>query len=281
MIIDIHAHLMASSFAPGRHFNLWNAILWRKLGVSTAEEYVKKLMSDLDGSPLDKVILCAVEGSEVAAGNAEVLKLCQRDSRFLYGVNLNPLSPSIKTELETAVAEGAVLVKLLPSWQGVKLDAPECTPFWEMTAKLRLPVLVHTGPEHTFRGDNRLNTPAYLKTAAELGVTIICAHCGCNMMLHEHSYFREWAELARTYPNVYGDISGFSGCVRHYWLKRILKDETLKNKLLFGTDYPSFPYVFKRNHPNLFTGWLDFYASKGLDDRFFHRATEVLNVSET
>ena len=278
MIIDIHAHLMSAAFAPGRHFNLWNAILWRKLGISNAKEYLAKLTADLDESPVGKAVLCAVEGSDIAAGNQEVLELCRQDRRFLYGVNLNPLSPTIHAELEKAIADGAVLVKLLPSWQGVDLSSPAALPFWKLVAKSGLPVLVHTGPEHTFRGDNRLNNPKLLERAAELGVTLICAHCGCNMMLHERNYFHEWAELARKYSNVYGDVSGFSGCVRHYWLNRILANETLKNKLLFGTDYPSFPYVLRKNQANLYKGWMDFYESKGLGNAFFHRAEEVLNV---
>ncbi len=278
MIIDMHAHLMSAAFSPGRHFNLWNHILWRKLGVSSCAEYAEKLAGDLGKSPVDKAVLCAVEGSQVAAGNSEVKEFCRRDGRFLYGANLNPLSPSIQEDLEKALEDGAVLVKLLPSWQGVDLSLPGCLPFWKLAARHAIPVLVHTGPEHTFRGDGRLNNPALLETAASLGAVIICAHCGCSMMLHERSYFHEWAALAGKYPNVYGDVSGFSGCVRHYWLGRIMEDAGLRRKLLFGTDYPSFPYAFRRNQPNLFQGWMDFYASKGLGDDFFTRAGEVLNV---
>ena len=266
---------------PGRRFNLWNAILWRKLGVSTYAEFVEKLKCDIEDSSVGKAVLCAVEGSDLAAGNEEVLKICRQDSRFLYGVNLNPLSDSMKEELEVAIGQGAVLVKLLPSWQGIDLSAEACVPFWKMAAERRLPVLVHTGPEHTFRGDNRLNNPKLLERAADMGVTIICAHCGCSMMLHERSYFGEWAELARKYPNVYGDVSGFSGCVRHWWLSQILRDESLEDKLLFGTDYPSYPYVFRKNQSNIFRGWVDFYESRGLGDAFFNRAEEVLNVRQS
>ncbi len=278
MIIDMHAHLMSAAFVPGRRFNLWNHILWRKLGISSSKDYLLKLVADLDESPVEKAVLCAVENSDVAAGNEEVREACRQDGRFLYGVNLNPLSHSIQEEVEKAVKDGAVLAKLLPSWQGIDLSSQEAMPFWQAVAERRLPVLVHTGPEHTFRGDNRLNNPMLLEPAAELGATLICAHCGCSMMLHERNYFREWTELARRHPNVYGDVSGFSGCVRHYWLGRILADDTLKGRLLFGTDYPSFPYVLRRNHPNLYRGWMDFYASKGLGSDFFHRAEEVLNV---
>lgn len=281
MIIDIHAHLMSSSFSRSGRFNLWNTVLRHKLGISTAPDFLEKMKNDLRESPVGKVVLCAVEGSGIAAGNREVLDLCRNDGRFLYGVNLNPLSPSVCDEMEYAVRQGAVLIKLLPSWQGVDLSADPCLPFWQLAAEKKIPVLVHTGPEHTFRGDNRLNDPGRLEKAAEMGVTLICAHCGCSMMLHERSYFSEWARLARKYANVYGDVSGFSGCLRHYWLSRILRDGALKRKILFGTDYPSYPYVFRKNDRNIFGGWLDFYASRGLDQDFFHRAQEILNVSET
>lgn len=278
MLIDLHAHLVAQDIRPARmRFNLWNRILQRLLGVSSASEFRTKIVSDFADSPVEKVVLCAIENSSLAAGNAEVKAFCQTHAGFLYGANLNPFSSTLEADVATAVRDGAVLVKLMPSFQRVDPADSRCDAYWQLMRAHQLPVLVHTGPEHTLAGGPaRFNDPARLRRAAEMGVTLICAHCGCPMMLHERSGFAAWAELVRAFPNVYGDVSGFCGCVRHWWLRRILRNPQLAARLVFGTDFPSFPHVFRRNETNIFQAWLTFFRSAGCDTAFFTRGAELL-----
>lgn len=278
MIIDIHAHLLSPHFSlADNKLNFWNKLLYWKLGIKDFASFSKKMIFDLKISPVDKVVLCAVEGTPLAANNQETLAYCKRCRNFLYAPNLNPLSKNFKDDINEAVMNDAVLVKVLPSFQCVDLSDERCRPFFKELVKYKLPLLVHTGVEHTFKGNNNLNNPLLLEKAAQMGVTIICAHCGCPMMLHEKSFFKEWIYLAKKYPNVYGDVSGFSGYVRHLWLSKILKDPSLKDKILFGTDCPSFPYLFRKTH-NMFSDWVDFFRKEGCSEEFFLRSERILNA---
>lgn len=277
MIVDLHAHLVSSRAADGLRTSCVASLVSRLLGIGTVEGYRERLTSDLAGSEVQRAVICAVEHSSLSAGNAETLEFCREHPEFLYGVNLDPRSATLERDVEEAVAGGAVLVKLHPSFQRLDPSDDACLPFWRMMAEVRMPVLVHTGPEHMLRGgSNRLNDPSRLLRAAESGVTLICAHCGCRMMLHERNGVRGWMDLAARFPNVYGDASAFCGCVRHHWLRRILADERLRGKLVFGTDYPAFPSVFRRRSHNLFSEWLDFFRDNGCDDSFFTRGAGLL-----
>lgn len=278
MIVDLHTHLVSATAASVKR-PVCASVVGRLLGVDTADGYRERFLRDLGGSSVDRAVVCAIEGSPLSAGNEETLAFCREHPQFLYGVNLNPLSPTIERDVSSALAAGAVLVKLHPSFQQVDPADDACLPFWRMMAECRLPVLVHTGPEHMLRGgSNRLNRPVRLQRAAELGVVLICAHCGCHMMLHERNGVEEWMDLVRRYPNVYGDASAFCGCVRHHWLRRILKDPELCGRLVFGTDYPAFPSVFRRTSANVFEEWVRFFRGIGCGETFFRRGAELIKI---
>jgi len=282
LIVDFHAHLVAGGVRAGQDgFNLWNRILCRMMRMRDAEEFRRKIVADLAEGPVERCVLCAIENSRLAAGNREVREFCRVHPGFLYGVNLNPLSPTIATEVDEAMRDGAVLVKLMPSFQNFDPADRRCDAFWDLMRVHRLPVLVHTGHEHTLAGGpQRYNAPARLERAAAAGVTLICAHCGCHMLLTERNRVREWAELVRRHANVFGDVSGCVGWVRHYWLRRMLADETLSKRLVFGTDLPSFPGLFQRRNANWFRNWLDFFNDIGCPEGMFHRGAQILNLED-
>ena len=281
MTIDIHTHLVSLTADPASaRLNLWKRVLMRLLRVETVEELRMRFCRELEDGPIDRAVVCAVENTPLAAGNREVLAFCRAHPNFLYGANLNPLSPQVEAEMDEAVRDGAVLLKLLPSYQNVDPGDPRCDRYWDAAAERNLPVIVHTGPEHTLaRGHIRYNSPARLERAARKGVTLICAHCGCQLVSFiERSQFGAWKRLVRRYPNVYGDISGFSGCVRRFWLRRILRDPLLASRILFGTDFPSCVHVFSRNGGNTFGAWRDLFLSFGLDNTFFTRGAKLLGL---
>jgi hypothetical protein len=103
-------------------------------------------------------------------------------------------------------------------------------------------LLSHTGVEHTL-GNRRsdYNHPRRLIPALEHGVTVIAAHCGAHLFLHEPSFFGAWASLAREHENLYGDCGAFSIMTRIPYLKRICDDAVLPRKLLYGSDFPGIP----------------------------------------
>ena len=279
MTVDIHTHLVSRLAAEKARFNVCNRIVRWRLGVRSADAFRAKFAGDLASGPADAAVVCALEGSPLVAGNAETVDFCRTHPGFLYGANVNPYSASLEEDVAKAVRDGVVLVKLHPSFQHVDPADDRCTLFWRLMAERRLPVLVHTGPEHALRGgSDRLNTPSRLERAAAMGVTVMAAHCGCHMMLHERNSVKEWMALAHKYSNVFGDASAFCGCVRHRWLRIILSDPELRSKLVFGTDYPAFPYVFKKTSPNVFREWSNFFTASGCDADFFARGARLLNL---
>ena len=199
MTVDLHTHLVSSRAGEGARFNYCNKVVQWRLGVRSVDAFRAKFVADLAEGPVDKAVVCAIENSPLVAGNAETLAFCRAHPGFLYGVNLNPLSPTLADDVAQAVRDGAVLVKLHPSFQRIDPADDACLPYWERMARHRLPVLVHTGHEHALcGGSNRLNDPARLARAAALGVTLVCAHCGCHMMLQERNGIRAWMDLVRT-----------------------------------------------------------------------------------
>ena len=279
MTVDIHTHLVASSADSARtKLNVWNRVLMRIADFGSASDCRERLVRELREGPVEKAVVCAIEGSPLAAGNREVAAFCRENPGFLYGANLNPLSPTVEDEMDEAVSEGAVLLKLMPSFQGVDPASPSCDRYWAAAAARHLPVIVHTGPEHTLaRGDDGLNPPARLERAAAIGTTLICAHCGCQLASFvERSHFGAWKRLVRRFPNVYGDVSGFSGCVRRFWLGRIVRDSLLRSRIVFGTDFPAFVHVFRQNRGNTFAAWMELFRRFGLGDDFFARGAGLI-----
>ncbi|MBF0523268.1 MAG: amidohydrolase family protein [Candidatus Omnitrophica bacterium] len=281
MIIDIHTHVINEGFdIKNIKLNFITRLFFKKMRTPTFRDYMDKLTGQLNESEVDKAVLIALEGTPLSAANSKILELCRKNKKFLYGANLDPLAIDIEKQVEQAVENKAVLVKLLPSFQNVNPADEKCIPFYNALKKYNLPLLVHTGMEHTLKTDHQnYNNPALLETAAKMGVVIICAHCGCPMYLHEKSFFQEWVELALRYPNVYGDLSGLGSIVRSFYLRKILKNRKLLEKIIFGTDYPAFPlFLFRKSCPNIFNDWVFFFRQMGFGDVFFNRAESLLRL---
>ena len=135
MIVDLHTHLVASSADSARaKLNVWNRVLIRIAGFGSASDCRERFVRELREGPVEKAVVCAIEGSPLAAGNREVVAFCQANPGFLYGANLNPLSPAIEEEMDAAVSDGAVLLKLMPSFQGVDPASPQCDRYWTAAA---------------------------------------------------------------------------------------------------------------------------------------------------
>ena len=78
--------------------------------------------------------------------------------------------------------------------------------------------------------------------------------------------------------NVYGDVSGFSGCVRRFWLGRIVRDPLLRSRIVFGTDFPAFVHVFRPNRGNTFAAWMELFKGFGLGDDFLARGAKLIGL---
>lgn len=212
--------------------------------------YVEKLLEWVRGSSLDAVVILAQENVYDSAGkvmeeygiayvpNDYVLKLAQEHVEFLPAVSIHPARPDALEELERCIAGGAVMMKCLPNCQNIDCADRRFTKFWERMAQAGIPLLAHTGGEHTLQVVRpEFADPRTLEWPLQCGVTVIAAHAGSKSGLFDPEYFHHFRAMALKHPNFYGDNSAFNIPVR----SRIIRpctDQPLAEKILHGSDYP-------------------------------------------
>jgi predicted TIM-barrel fold metal-dependent hydrolase len=215
--------------------------------------YAERLLAFVRASSLDAAVILALDDPYDSAGrrldgiasfhvpNDHVLGLARRHPEFLAGVSIHPARRDAMEELERCLAEGAVLMKCLPNCQNIDWSDRRHTRFLERMAEAGLPLLAHTGGEHTLPVvDRRLADPRVLVRPLEIGVTCIAAHCATASGPFDTDYFDAFAGLVLRFPNLYGDNSAFNtpnGRLRARHLDRCL-EEPLLGRILHGSDAP-------------------------------------------
>ena len=185
--------------------------------------YVARLRELIRASAIQHVVLLAQEQVYHADGrlmegvgslyvpNDYLLRVCRESPEFLPGISIHPARHDALEELERGVAGGAVLMKCLPNCQNINCNDRRYTRFWERMAELHLPLLAHTGGEHTLPVvREELADPRTLTLPLECGVTVIAAHCATRSGLRDPDYFEHFLEMTGRYPNLYGDSSAFN-----------------------------------------------------------------------
>jgi predicted TIM-barrel fold metal-dependent hydrolase len=148
-------------------------------------------------------------------------------------------------------ANGAVLLKWLPSIQHIDPADQRLVPFYRKLAELGLPLLTHTGEESSFTWTrDELGDPQRLRLPLSLGVNVIAAHAASNGRNGGEPNHLRFLRLCREYPNLYADISALTQLNRLGHLQRLLQHDELHSRLLYGTDMPLLntaivsPYAF-------------------------------------
>jgi len=262
--IDMHVHMVGNGQAgsggwlrlKGWHRALAGFML-RQLGMPAAalsgnleSVYAKHLLALVCESSLDAIVLLAHERVHDLDGtprddlgsmfvpNDVVLDLARSHPEFLAGVSIHPARPDAIDELDRCIALGAVLMKCLPNCQNIDLSDRRYIPFWKKMADAHLPLLAHTGGEHTVPVVNKkFADPSLLRTPLECGVTVIAAHCGTRSGLFDRDYFDDWVAMLREFPNLYGDISAMVSLNRCAHLRDCLRPE-IEPRILHGSDFP-------------------------------------------
>ncbi|MCI5223925.1 MAG: hypothetical protein D3924_14950, partial [Candidatus Electrothrix sp. AR4] len=110
--------------------------------------------------------------------------------------------------------------------------------------------------------------------------------------LYERSFFTGWAMLARKYEGFFGDLGAFPMVTRIPALQKILRDNDLRQKVLYGSDYPSIPSpawcwqlsLEKIRALSRFSNPLErnvqVMRALGVPESFFTRAGEILPLGE-
>jgi hypothetical protein len=212
--------------------------------------YLEKLLEYVRTSSLDAVVILAHEQVYDEGGrllkhlgtchvpNDYVLRLAHEHREFLPAVSIHPARQDALEELDRCIAEGAVMMKCLPNCQMIDCRDPRYTRFWERMAEAGLPLLAHTGGEHTLqvlRPD--LQDPRILQRPLECGVTVIAAHTAGKSGFGDPEYFHYFAEMALKYENFYGDNSAFNIPIRSRLVPKC-RSGALAEKILHGSDFP-------------------------------------------
>lgn len=265
-VIDIHCH-GAGIGAGGsgclisrRMRNSWKFRYYLKAFGVTATELerdgdmlvLQRLSEQLAAShSVHQAVVFALDGAIDAAGRLDetqtelfipdtfIEEACRRHPNLLFGASVNPRRQDALERLDSAAANGAVLMKWLPSVQGIDPACPTLIPFYQKLADLDLPLLSHTGEEESFtRADNALADPQRLRLPLEQGVTVIAAHCASNGRNDGQRNCDRFLSLMQQYPNLHGDVSALTQINRLGHLPRILKFSEFHDRLHYGTDMP-------------------------------------------
>lgn len=178
-------------------------------------------------------------GTELYIPNDFLARECRKHNNLLFGASINPCRRDALELLEEAAASGAVLVKWLPSIQGINPADARLKGFYRKLHELRLPLLTHTGNEESFtRTDDFLADPLLLRTPLDEGVTVIAAHCASNGKNCGQANLERLLPLFKEYPNLYADFSSLTQANRIGHLPKVLRHPDIHDRLLYGTDMP-------------------------------------------
>ncbi|HSU52696.1 MAG TPA: amidohydrolase family protein [Candidatus Dormibacteraeota bacterium] len=220
------------------------------MSANLEEMYVERLLQMVRSSSLTRIIILAQDLVYDEAGkpmkdagsfyvpNDYVLGLAKKHPEFLAAVSIHPARPDAVAELERCLSAGAVMMKCLPNCQNINCNDRRFERFWKRMAEAGLPLLAHTGGEHTLPVVRpEYADPRILALPLECGVKVIAAHCGTKSGLTDPEYFHIFKGLTRRFENLYGDNSAFNVPLRGRHVKQCL-ESPLRERMIHGSDFP-------------------------------------------
>lgn len=242
---------------------------WNALNGDFDRIYVDLLLNQVRNSSLGAIVILAQDQVYDDQGklmqdkgtfyvpNEYVLQLARQHPEFLPGVSIHPARPDALEELERCLIGGAVLLKILPNSQNIDCANPRFDRFWERMAEARLPLLAHTGGEHTIEVLRpEFSDPRILQRPLECGVTVLAAHCATKSGLFDPDYFPIFQKMAQQFPNLYGDCSAFTVPIRGHRVPDTLR-EPFQSRIVHGSDFPV-PVLGHWSWLRGFISWEDF-----------------------
>ena len=172
--------------------------------------------------------------------------------RFGWVASVHPYREDALERLDTALQQGALAVKWLPSAMNIDLADRRCRPFYERLTRAGLPLIVHCGEEKAVPGADRaaFGNPLLVRHPLEAGVRVIVAHAaslGHAADLDRPSAprspaFELWARLMDEpawRELLFADISAVFQVNRgvRVW-RTLLQRDDWHARLLHGSDYP-------------------------------------------
>jgi hypothetical protein len=277
-IVDMHCHVNgigaggSGCFISDEFRNDWRFPFYlRGFGVSEQE-----LLEKGDGLVVDrlsqllaeskfvkKAVVLAMDGvvsdglldthrTQVYVPNEFVEEAVKKHSNLLFGASVNPYRKDAIARLVWAKKKGAVLVKWIPSVMNIDPSDRKLIPFYKKLAKLKLPLLTHTGSDQSIPYSNdELNDPERLSLPLECGVKVIAAHIASTGRYHREGFPPGWyhrerssgrlARVMRDNPNnakLFADISSLTQLNKLCYMKEALTRPEFSGRLFYGSDFP-------------------------------------------
>ena len=158
---------------------------------------------------------------------------------LFWGASINPKRTNAVEQLVWAHANGAKLVKWLPSIQLFDPSEPSFLPFYQKLAELGMPLLSHAGQERSFsHARDEFADPLKLRLALDSGVTVIVAHVASTGENEGQRDTDRLLGMMSQYPRLYSEISSLTQVNKLGYLSEALRDERFKGRLFYGSDYP-------------------------------------------
>jgi uncharacterized protein len=266
--IDVHVHLAGVGTGGSgcwisprfQRRSVFRYLRWRfgitarQLADSVDQDWVALIDERVRASEIDRAAVLGFDGAYDSAGRLDearsqmvvpaawVFEACRRHPRALLPApSINPSRADALDLLQECIERGAVLIKWLPSAQGIDPASRRHERFYARVAEARLPLLIHAGgSEQTFEEiAPEMNDVARLRAPLEMGVPVICAHSGAPVL---YSRRPDQTPLLRAlleqFPHLWLDNSGMANPSRFPSLARFALDPLFRERTLYGTDYP-------------------------------------------
>ncbi len=296
--IDIHIHAIGCAndgcyIAKSLLRKLWFRLIANRLDIKSPAEYIPRLVQYLRESPIDLGVILATDAIYDGEGrrdprtalyvpNSFIFKINDQYPELLPGISVHPNRLDALEEMDRCIDAGAVLVKWIPNAQGIDPSNKKYIAFYRKLVEYKLPLLSHAGYEFTLPVVNQdLGSPAKLRLPLEQGVTVIASHSGISYSGFSTRYMKVWLSLLKEYPNLYGDIAASSIGIAGCYVKKLLEDDLVCQRLVNGSDFPIPPIksvsdFFRKSNP--FTRDFDIKRRLGVPESVFHRGLTLLRA---
>ncbi len=228
--------------------------LTRLLGISRRDPdraYADHLVSLVEGAlELDHACVFAMDGVYDAHGeripeqshlyvpNEYAIDVCRRSDKLLPVISINPQRQDALAELERTGPQ-AVALKWLAPMQRFDPSSARYEPFRRLLKELDLPVIAHSGTEHTVPGGvQKLGDPELCEPLLKLGIPVIFAHCGtCTFFSPGLDQVPAFDRMLARYDCAFGDTSGFVTPVRAGRVRQFMAPR-YAGRIFHGSDFP-------------------------------------------
>lgn len=235
MLFDAHTHLAREQDVTG-DFVADGVRAWGKEHAAyCTPEMHREAVKQCDGAivlALDAPYVGYVSGNDLVAAYVR-----EAPTRLFGFASVDPNREDALQRLRHAVYElGLVGLKLGPIYQNFSPLDPRAMPLYALAEREGLPILWHQGTSFVRKGPLEWCDPVMLDSVARSfpNLKMIIAHLG-------HPWYAETACVVRKHPNLYADVSALGCRPWQFYNAMICACEYgVENKLLFGTDLPSF-----------------------------------------